>query len=162
MPIIIQQIKINMVPNKNHLHKIIKGGDDLKDLAVYYYNCGYNCSQCILKSFEDKFSYTVDPILYKTLNAVNTGFGVGSICSALAGGVMIFGLIFDEITAQKARLRLLASFDSYYNTLNCSALSNKRTVHGSCEKIISYTAASVESIILETDFLKQQQADISY
>lgn len=143
-----------MVQNKNHLHKINKGGDNLKDLAVFYYNEGYNCSQCVLKAFEDKFSYTVDQSLYESLNAVSTGFGVGSICSALVGGVIIFGLVFDKITAQRARLKLLANFEAYYNTLNCSGLNNARTGYGSCERIISSVAYFTEITLLQEGFLK--------
>ena len=143
-----------MVQNKNHLHKIKQGGDKLKDLAVFYYNKGYTCSQCVLKAFEDKYSYPIDQNLYTPLNAVNTGFGVGSVCSALVGGVFIFGLVFDEITAQRARLKLLANFDAYYNTLNCSGLSNARTGYGGCEKIISSAAYFTEIILLQEGFLE--------
>ncbi|MBE6008624.1 MAG: hypothetical protein E7235_05435 [Lachnospiraceae bacterium] len=124
----------------------------MKNLAVLYYNEGYNCSQCILKAFEDKYSYHIEPTLYKSLNAVNTGLGVGSVCSAIVAGIMIFGLVFDDATAHRTRLKLLADFDAYYGSINCSGLNNARTRYGSCEKIISAAAYFTEMILLEEGF----------
>ena len=126
----------------------------MKDLALFYYNEGYNCSQSVLKAFEEKYSYTIEPSLYKSLDAVNTGFGIGSLCSAIVGGIMIFGLVFDDITAHRARLKLLTHFDVYYNSVNCSGLNRARTPYGGCDKIISSAAYFTELILLEEGFHK--------
>jgi len=124
----------------------------LKTLAVRFYNEGYNCSQCIIKAFEEKYDYNIEDRSYSALSAVNTGFGVGMVCSALVAGILIFGLVFDEVTAHRARLRLLASFDAYFDSLNCSGLDSIKDSSSGCEKIISKAAYFTETILLEEGF----------
>lgn len=124
----------------------------MRNIAVKYYNEGYNCSQCIIKAFQEKYGKSVNDDIYKCLSAVNTGFGVGTVCSALIAGIMIFGLVFDETKAARARLKLLAAFDTYFSSINCSGLNNSKNMYNGCGKVIAMAAFFTEDILLEEGF----------
>ncbi len=124
----------------------------MKEAALKYYNDGLNCSQCIIKAFEQKYGYAISDEIYSSLSAVNTGLGVGSVCSALIAGIMIFGLVFDEDTAHRARLKLLAFFDAYFESINCSGLNSSKNEFKGCDKVIVMAAYFTEQILLEEGF----------
>ncbi len=132
----------------------------MKLLALKFYEEGYNCSQCIVKAFEEKFGVEVDEKLYEALNAVNTGFGIGSFCSALAGGIIVFGIVFDDKDARRARIRLIDSFYSYFGSLNCSGLNESKNKNNGCAKVIAMAAFFTEMILREEGFLPKQKEDI--
>lgn len=125
----------------------------MKNLALKHFQTDSNCSQCILKAFEEKYNYPLNPQIYKSLSAVNSGFGIGTVCSALIAGIIIFSTVFDEQTALRARLKLLSNFNSYFGTVNCSSLSPSKNSFNGCDKIIYMTAAFTEQILLEEGFL---------
>ena len=39
----------------------------MRKLAIKYYNEGFNCSQCIIKAFEEKYEKQVSEDVYKGL-----------------------------------------------------------------------------------------------
>ena len=129
----------------------------MRKLAVKYYNKGFNCSQCIIKAFEEKYGQRVSEDVYKWLSAINTGLGVGTVCSALMAGIMVFGLVFDETKAARARLKLLAAFDAYFNSINCSGLNESKNKYTGCGKVIEMTAFFTENILLEEGFEEQRE-----
>ncbi|MBR1443936.1 MAG: C-GCAxxG-C-C family protein [Firmicutes bacterium] len=118
----------------------------LKKYALEYYREGYNCSQCILKAAEKVYKVKVTKEMIKMCSAVNMGFGTGGICSTIIGGIMVFGLVFDENTAKSMRLKLIVRFSEKYGCTECARLQKKV---GGCEKLISDTADMIEMIIKE-------------
>ncbi|MDE6371365.1 MAG: C-GCAxxG-C-C family protein [Duncaniella sp.] len=58
---------------------------------------GYNCSQCVLLSFDD-LTAGCDPL---TLAHIAHGFGsgmtIGDMCGAISGGVMLLGLVYPDM-----------------------------------------------------------------
>lgn len=124
----------------------------MKALALKFYNEGYNCSQCIIKAFQEKYDYPISDDVYLGLIAVNTGMGIGSFCSALVAAVMIFGFVFDKETAVRARLKLISCFDAYFGSLNCSGLNASKNKYKGCEKVISMAAYFTERILREEGF----------
>lgn len=61
--------------------------------AMEYKNSGYNCTQAVLKAYED-----ILPIEYDKLNMLASGFAIGmgsfeSTCGALIGSVMAVGML---------------------------------------------------------------------
>ena len=73
----------------------------MKNETLEYYQNGYNCSQCLLKAADEKYNLKLSPQVYKSCSAINTGFGVGSICSVLIAGIMLFDIIFDKADAKR-------------------------------------------------------------
>ena len=121
----------------------------MKNLATDYYNRGYNCSQCILKAFETKYKIPITKQAYEMCTGINTGFGVGTTCSVLVAGIMIFGIMFDEQTAKRLRMKLLNTFHDRHKSLNCDALLKKRGSNRKCDKIVFEVAEMIDNIILE-------------
>lgn len=119
----------------------------LRKKALYYYKNGYNCSQCLLKACEQVYGISVSKQSLKLCSAVNNGFGIGNICSVLVSSIMIFGLMFNNNTAKKLRMKLLADF-SEKHSLNCTALK-KEFNDANCENIIGEIADLTEKIISE-------------
>ncbi len=124
----------------------------MQNLAIKYYNNGFNCSQCIIKAFQEKYGQAISPEIYSALSAINTGLGIGTVCSAIVAGVMLFGILFDEETAHRLRLKLLTYFDAYFGSINCSGLSRSKNNYNGCDKVISMAAYFTEQILLEEGF----------
>lgn len=114
----------------------------LKEKALYFYNQGYNCSQCILKAAENVYKIPISKQALKLCTVVSTGFGVGSMCSVLVAGVMVLGLLFDEASAKSLRIRLLDEFQKKHSNINCSFLKK-----GNCTKIVGDASEILEEII---------------
>ena len=113
----------------------------LREKALYYYRNGFNCSQCLLKACESVYGIPISKQSMKLCGAVNNGFGIDNICSVLISGIMIFGLLFDEITAKKLRLKLLTDFKSKH-AINCMSLK-KEFGNKSCDTLIGEIADTV-------------------
>ncbi len=120
----------------------------LKEKALYYYKKGYNCSQCILKACEQVYNVPVSNQSIKLCSAVNTGFGVGSICSVLVAGIMFFGILFDDATAKRLRIKLLTKFQGKHS-INCMSLKKEIKNNGGCDIIVCEIAGIIEEIINE-------------
>jgi len=119
----------------------------LKKKAIYYYRKGFNCSQCLLKACECVYGIPVSNQSMKLCSALNNGFGIGNICSVIISAVMIFGLLFDEITAKKLRLIFFEEFSKEY-PLDCMSLK-KKFKGKNCENIIEKIADITENIITD-------------
>ena len=117
----------------------------LREKALYYYNRGFNCSQCLLKACESVYGVPISKHSLKLCAAVNNGFGVGNICSVIVSGIMVFGLLFDENTAKKCRMELLSVLNEKHS-INCMSLK-KEFNDKNCENIIGEIADVVEEII---------------
>lgn len=118
-----------------------------------YYRQGYNCSQCILKAAEDRYEIPLNRQWMNACAAVNNGFGVGSMCSVLVAGVMVFGLLFGKETAKKLRIKLLTTFYETHGSLNCNSIQAKYANKNGCEEIVGYIAELTEKIIAEEGIL---------
>lgn len=118
----------------------------LKEKAVYYYKNGYNCSQCILRAAADVYEFNCySNYLEMACAAVNTGFGVKSICSVTVSAIMLFGILFDADTAKRLRILLLDEFYSTRATINCS----NPTGELDCTETIGTVAEIAERLIKE-------------
>lgn len=119
----------------------------LKDESLYFYNMGYNCSQCILKACERVYKINIPKQCIDMCSAVNTGFGVGGMCSILVSGIMVFGLLFDEDTAKRLRIEFLSEFQSKHHSINCSDLKNERKQGLHCEELVMDIAELIQKTV---------------
>ena len=76
-------------------------------------------------AFRDKYGYVTEEVICAA-NAINNGFGIGGICSALVAGIMILGLLFEGEEAYSERMRLMASFQCKFCSINCMSLAKER------------------------------------
>jgi len=122
----------------------------LREKALQYRRQGYNCSQCIIKAAEQVYKVPVSRQVFQTCQGINAGLGVGEICVLLLAGIMVFGLLFDELVTKKMRIKLLTSFTEKYPGMNCSSLLAQRGASdAACEGLIGEVADMMERIIAE-------------
>ncbi len=119
----------------------------MKKLALQYYAQGYNCSQCILKAAEKKYSLPISKQCFNMCSGINTGFGIGDMCSVLIAGIMIFGLLFDNATTKRLRMELLENFEKKHSCLSCKSLKSKLKNGENCETLVSDIAQLIEELI---------------
>lgn len=105
--------------------------------AVEFYKSGYNCSQCLLKAAKEKYDIkdmTDEQIV--SCSAVNSGFGTGGICCVLVAAIMVFGMMFDEDTAKRMRIRLLTEFQMTCGNINCGRMRGYSVGSEGCSVVI--------------------------
>ena len=117
-----------------------------KEKALYYHEQGCNCSFVILKAGAEKYGLTLPEEAEQSCCAVSSGFGVGSICCALVGAVMLLGLLFSEEKAKLLRMQLFVLFHDKYKTLNCCAISAHIET---CVEVIADVATLTEELIAQ-------------
>ncbi len=121
----------------------------MKEKALQYYRQGYNCSQCILKAVEFKYKIPISKQCLSLCSTVNTGFGIGGMCSVLVAGIMVLGLLFDDSNAKRLRMKLLSQFKENYRTFNCQDLIKGRNSDRACDQLVYEVAGLIESVIDE-------------
>ncbi len=115
----------------------------MKRLAYKYYCEGYGCGQCIIKAADEKYSLNLNTDLIRATGALGSGCGYGGLCTVLMAVIMIFGIMFDEITAKSLRIAFLEDFSGKYSSFNCCSLSAKFN----CGDIIKFAADIADRLI---------------
>lgn len=99
--------------------------------AVAYFDSGFNCSEAVLKAFNEHYRLG----LMEDFLKVATGFGAGigaskDICGSLTGGVMVLSLLSGRATAQDplgavyaAEGALCRRFREEFGSTNCGGLT---------------------------------------
>lgn len=127
---------------------------DIKEKALGFHNCGFNCAQSVLAACAEYTGLGEDTAL-----AISAGFGgglrSGEICGAVSGAVMALGLTFpftdaDDLQA-KQKIALLAkdcvnAAKAEYGCVRCLELKAGGV---SCAEIIGFMASEVERILNE-------------
>ncbi|MDR1559593.1 MAG: C-GCAxxG-C-C family protein [Clostridiales bacterium] len=117
----------------------------MRKLAAQFYRRGLNCSQSILKAAELVYKIKVPEQSFNMCQGVGSGFGLGNLCCALVGGVMVFGLMFDENVTKRMRIRLFDLFQQKYGSIQCAFLT--RRVGNDCEQVVADVAGMTQRII---------------
>ncbi len=118
----------------------------MRTRAISFHSQGYNCSSCIIMAASEKFNFAIPQQISDCCGGINNGFGVGTICSALVGSIMVFGILFSEETTKLMRLELLMRFQSKYGGLNCCMISACRE---DCDEVIGDIAEYTDELILK-------------
>lgn len=121
----------------------------MKEKAIKYYKEGSNCSVCLIKAANDVFNLNINQQCFDMCKGVRTGYGIGSMCNALEAGIFVLGLIYDERTVNRLRIKLLTLFQSKYRANTCSKLQQKLSNKNDCSMIIGDVAQILERIIKE-------------
>jgi len=105
--------------------------DTRTEIALSRFKEGYNCAQSVLYAFCDDLNIDRDTAL-----RIATGFGggmggMGEVCGAISGGIMVLGLRYGmgkekdkeakELTYKKTR-DLIEGFARKHNTVDCRSL----------------------------------------
>jgi len=122
---------------------------ELGKKAISFYNKGHNCSQCVMKAADICYELKLNRNALNMCEGINNGQGVGSVCSVLLAGIMVFGLLFDENDTKRARMLLLSECCDKYGSLDCAVIKKWRKNGKNCEDIIFEITNMVEKIIDE-------------
>ena len=107
--------------------------------AEEYHKKGYNCSESMLKAFNDIEGREVIPA--ELGSAFGGGMGIGATCGAITGSLLVLGAIMGRKSAgfpNEAReyaRRLLKKVKDTYGTYDCKDLKQKGVA---CKEIICF------------------------
>lgn len=119
----------------------------LGKLALKYYNEGFNCSQCIIKACDKFYGLGLENTTYDMLRCVSDGFGICSLCSVFAAGVMVIGLMFDERKAKGLRIAFLTEAAKAFGGTDCPKVRSYMHGRGGCARVIEAVGNMLEKII---------------
>jgi len=128
--------------------------------AVAYFKSGFNCTEAILKAFNEHYRLGLNEDFLK----VATGFGAGigaskDICGSLTGGVLVLSLVAGRTTAEEPLETVYAAvgalyerFKKVFGSTNCGELT-KPIEWGSpnhidhCIQFVTETSKIIEDIL---------------
>lgn len=119
----------------------------MKMKAVQNYKNGDNCAQCIIRFIASEYQITLSEQIMPMLQGMSNGLGVGCMCCLLDAGIMAFGLLFDENTTKRLRIKLLYAFKSRYGDMNCHSIKNKGENLSDCRLVIDEVASMIKGMI---------------
>lgn len=114
----------------------------MENLALKFYDEGYNCAQSVLKSYIKEFNLDEDEILKMTMGL---GFGMfmGETCGAITGVLMALGLQYgnhmpNDRNTMRQLYKQIKTFETKFkeknHSLNCKEL--KHTYKVDCRVLI--------------------------
>lgn len=122
----------------------------MKEKTMAYCRAGENCSLALLRAASDQYGFPLSKELIDSCGAVCSGFGIGSICSALVAAIMILGILFEPEEAKKQRLFFLLAFREKFGAMDCPTLSAGKL---DCIDLMGDIGALLEETIAKTDFM---------
>lgn len=118
----------------------------MKEKAIAYYGEGIGCAAAIVKAGAEKYGFCLTKEMEESCSAVNCGFGIGSLCCALVGSVLLFGILLPQEEAKRLRMTLFVQFHEIYGNLDCACLSACRQ---DCSDVIGTVAELTERLLAE-------------
>ena len=115
--------------------------------AEEYHKKGYNCSESMLKAFNDIEGREVIPA--ELGSAFGGGMGIGATCGAITGTLLVLGSIMGRKSAElpnesrEYARRLLMKVKDTYGTYDCKALKQKGVA---CKEIICFMEKELAEI----------------
>lgn len=125
----------------------------MKNFVADYYKNGYNCCEAVIMAADKKYKLGVSKDVLYSANLINNGMGVGSLCSAIIGGVMVIGLVFGrQNTIQDSqlgqlRMQFLDCVNCELKSINCSQICKTPLARDNCIEVISIIAGILDKII---------------
>lgn len=124
----------------------------MKEKTMAYCRAGENCSLGLLRAASDQYGFLLSQEMIDSCGAVCSGFGIGGICSALIGAIMVLGILFEPEEAKKRRLFFLLAFREKFDAMDCPSLSAGKL---DCTELMGEIAALLEETIDGEDVLKK-------
>lgn len=121
----------------------------MKEKTMAYCRAGENCSLGLLRAASDKYGFPLSKEMTDSCGAVCSGFGIGSVCSALVAAIQVLGVLFVPEEAKRRRLFFLLAFQEKFGAMDCPTLSAGKS---ECIELMGEIAALLEQIIEEGHF----------
>jgi len=121
---------------------------NLESKALWLFQNGYNCAESVLKATEGACGLEENDEINRMCSILSNGMGIGCFCGVVLVGMMLFGRLFDPVTAKRLRMRLLWGFREKFPDFNCQTLKNQTAAEG-CEEVMAYVCRMIEEFISE-------------
>ena len=95
------------------------------NVKKYYLEQDYNCAEAILRCIDEEYGIGLTEDDFKLVSAFGGGMGVGTVCGAISGSLMVLGLLYsgklEKETALKADITIpfLKKVKKKQGSLNC-------------------------------------------
>jgi C_GCAxxG_C_C family probable redox protein len=145
---------------------------EAQDRAYKYERDSHGCSQAVLGTFQELLDME-DALLFKAAGPLCAGLGSGKTCGALAGGVLVLGMVHGRARLEEGPqgLRkgfalaqaLVKRFENEFGSTSCYEISGvdwtdreavKRSMSSQagerCFQLVGKTAAMVAELLVET------------
>lgn len=125
----------------------------MKKISMDYYREGYNCCESIIMAANKKYKLNLNKDILKIASPINNGMGVGSLCSAIIGGVMIIGYIFEKNISPEhtpinhIRMEFIDNVSCKLRAINCSQICKNFISENNCTEVISIIADVLDRVI---------------
>ncbi len=121
----------------------------MREIAIDLYNRGYNCALCIIIAATRYYGINLPDECERMCAGLYGGLGVGRMCSALVGGVLVLGLMFGERRLKTLRIKLLMDAVDHFESIDCAMLARKQRTGEYCAPLVGEIASLLEEIINE-------------
>lgn len=116
----------------------------MKENTLIFLQQGETCSRSILLGAAKTYGFTPSKDLLDGCGAIQAGFCIGGLCSAIVGCIMVLGILFPEKEAQQKTLLLLCEVQSHWCCLECCKLTLQ---FENCQGFIGELCEILEEII---------------
>lgn len=129
----------------------------LKDVAVKYYDMGYNCAEAMLHAGNEYYGLALCEHDMRVAAAFGGGFQIGDVCGALSGSACVISAKYIETKAhdQQKDLRaltqkLVLAFQKRMGSRLCSQVKPVfYTKEVKCRNTVEVSAEVLETVITE-------------
>jgi C_GCAxxG_C_C family probable redox protein len=120
----------------------------------YMKNEGLNCAETILRVSNRDLGLGLDKEALLLASGFGGGMGVGSVCGALTGSIMVLGRLYVKERAKESgrikelETKLIEAFEKEFGTLLCASIKN-RYFHPEhkCKAVVVKTSALLEDLL---------------
>lgn len=134
----------------------------LKDVAIQYYQQGYNCSESILRAGNDVYQLDLHDKDMIMVASFGGGFQIGDVCGALSGAACVISSRYVETKAHDVEdLRpltqsLVLAFQKRLGSRLCAQIKpNFHNKEVKCQHTVGIAAEVLEDVIKEWDIQKK-------
>lgn len=126
----------------------------LKDVALKYYQQGYNCAESIIHAGNEYYELGLHEADMKMVAAFGGGMQIGDVCGALSGACCVISSKYVEIKAHdSSNLRTITQklVIAFQNKLGSRLCANIKATHFSkevgCANTVCLAAEVLEEVI---------------
>lgn len=113
-----------------------------------------NCAESILFASNEAMGLGLDKKARLLASGFGGGLGIGHVCGALTGGIMVLGRLYvkdhahEDPRIKDVEKELIAAFEKEYGTLMCTPIKDKHS-HPElrCKSVIVKAAEILEEVI---------------
>lgn len=141
--------------NQNHNER---GSDMLKEVAIAYYQNGYNCSESIIRAGNDVYQLGLNDRDMLMTAGFGAGLQIGDLCGALCGAVCVISARYVETKAHECEdlrpltQKMVLAFQKKFGSRQCAQI--KATYFDPalrCQNTVALGAQVLEEVINEWD-----------